>query len=87
MHILVDHNNVAVYMFNDELVSQVNIVADKVTFEGNQVEDTTLNSSNCQLVDIKDTAPADWIGRTLPVTIERSSAHSVWGQHQSGAGA
>ena len=63
MHILVDHNNVAVYMFNDELVSQVNIVADKVTFEGNQVEDTTLNSSNCQLVDIKDTAPADWIGR------------------------
>lgn len=63
MHILVDHNNVAVYMFNDELVAQVQIEADKVLFQGQQVEDVTLNSSNCQLVDVTDTAPSDWIGR------------------------
>ena len=63
MHILVDHNNVAVYMFNDELVSQVQITANNVTFQGNPVEDVTLNSTNCQLVDVGSTAPADWIGR------------------------
>ncbi len=29
--------------------------------------------------------PADWIGRTVPVRIERAGPHSVWGQIDSGA--
>jgi len=63
MYILVDNNNVAIYMFNEEHVSEVQIESDKVLFQGQQVEDATLNSSNCQLVDVTNTAPDDWIGR------------------------
>jgi tRNA A37 methylthiotransferase MiaB len=28
--------------------------------------------------------PAGWIGRTLPVRIERAGPHSVWGQRVEG---
>ena len=49
-------------MFNNEGSANVTITATEVTFEG-QVVDTVLNNTNCQLVDIGDTAPADWIGR------------------------
>jgi restriction endonuclease S subunit len=62
MHTIVDHNNVSVYMFNDEGSANVQITTDHLVFEG-QVVDTTLNTTNCQLVDIGTTAPADWIGR------------------------
>ena len=61
--VLVDTNNVAIYMFNDDYLSQVQITPENVTFQGQPVEDTTLNHSNCQLVDVGDTSPADWIGR------------------------
>jgi hypothetical protein len=62
MHTIIDSNNVSVYMFNDESTNLIQITTENLIFQG-QVVDTSLNSTNCQLVDIGTTAPDDWIGR------------------------
>ena len=69
---------------NASLVGQtVDVLIDSAS----RRRETELSGRTSQNVVVNLPGSADWIGRTLPVTIERSSAHSVWGQHQSGAGA
>ena len=62
MYTILDSNNVSVYMYNDENAGAVEITAEDVKFHGD-ITDTLLNSSNCKLVNVGDTAPEDWIGR------------------------
>jgi tRNA-2-methylthio-N6-dimethylallyladenosine synthase len=42
--------------------------------------DTEVSGRTSQNVVVNMPGPADWIGRTVPVAIERAGAHSVWGQ-------
>src|SRR5262245_14704551 len=47
--------------------------------------DTELSGRTSTNVVVNVPGPADWIGRTLPVRVERAGPHSVWGQIDSGA--
>jgi tRNA-2-methylthio-N6-dimethylallyladenosine synthase len=42
--------------------------------------DTEVSGRTSQNVVVNMPGPAAWIGRTVPVAIERAGAHSVWGQ-------
>jgi len=42
--------------------------------------DTEVSGRTSQNVVVNMPGPAAWIGRTVPVTVERAGAHSVWGQ-------
>jgi tRNA-2-methylthio-N6-dimethylallyladenosine synthase len=42
--------------------------------------DTEVSGRTSQNVVVNMPGPAAWIGRTVPVVIERAGAHSVWGQ-------
>jgi len=46
--------------------------------------DTELAGRTSTNVVVNLPGPASWIGRTLPVRVERAGAHSVWGQFDSG---
>jgi len=46
--------------------------------------ETELSGRTSQNVVVNVPGPAAWIGRTVPVLIERSGAHSVWGRAVSG---
>jgi tRNA-2-methylthio-N6-dimethylallyladenosine synthase len=41
---------------------------------------TEISGRTSQNVVVNMPGPAAWIGRTVPVTVERAGAHSVWGQ-------
>lgn len=61
---------------NDELVGQtVDVLVDSAS----RRRDTELSGRTSQNVVVNLPGAAEWIGRTLPVTIERSGPHSVWG--------
>jgi tRNA-2-methylthio-N6-dimethylallyladenosine synthase len=49
--------------------------------------DTELSGRTSQNVVVNLPGPADWIGRTVAVRIERAGPHSVWGQATSGVDA
>jgi tRNA-2-methylthio-N6-dimethylallyladenosine synthase len=49
--------------------------------------DTELSGRTTTNVVVNVPGPAAWIGRTLPVRIERAGPHSVWGRIDNGAGA
>ena len=53
--------------------------------------ETELSGRTSQNVVVNLPGPAAWIGRTVPVTVERAGPHSVWGQARrpaaAGAGA
>jgi tRNA-2-methylthio-N6-dimethylallyladenosine synthase len=42
--------------------------------------DTEISGRTSQNVVVNMPGPATWIGRTVPVTVQRAGAHSVWGQ-------
>jgi len=42
--------------------------------------ETELSGRTTANVVVNLPGPADWIGRTLTVHVERAGAHSVWGQ-------
>jgi tRNA-2-methylthio-N6-dimethylallyladenosine synthase len=42
--------------------------------------ETELSGRTSQNVVVNLPGPADWIGRTVAVTIERAGAHSIWGR-------
>jgi tRNA-2-methylthio-N6-dimethylallyladenosine synthase len=42
--------------------------------------DTEVSGRTSQNVVVNLPGPAAWIGRTVPVTVERAGAHSVWGR-------
>ena len=42
--------------------------------------ETELSGRTSQNVVVNLPGPVSWIGRTVPVTIERSGPHSVWGR-------
>jgi tRNA-2-methylthio-N6-dimethylallyladenosine synthase len=42
--------------------------------------ETELSGRTSQNTVVNLPGPSDWIGRTMPVTIERAGPHSVWGQ-------
>ena len=45
--------------------------------------DTELSGRTSTNVVVNLPGPADWIGRTVPVRVERAGAHSVWGRVES----
>jgi tRNA-2-methylthio-N6-dimethylallyladenosine synthase len=47
--------------------------------------ETELSGRTTTNVVVNLPGPADWIGRTLPVRVERAGPHSVWGRIDSGA--
>jgi tRNA-2-methylthio-N6-dimethylallyladenosine synthase len=47
--------------------------------------ETELSGRTSTNVVVNLPGPAAWIGRTLPVRIERAGPHSVWGRFDSGA--
>jgi len=42
--------------------------------------ETEVSGRTSQNIVVNMPGPATWIGRTVPVTVERAGAHSVWGQ-------
>ncbi len=46
---------------------------------GSRRRETELSGRTTQNVVVNLPGPADWIGKTLPVRIERTGPHSVWG--------
>ena len=42
--------------------------------------DTELSGRTSQNIVVNLPGPADWVGRTVPVRIERAGPHSIWGQ-------
>jgi tRNA-2-methylthio-N6-dimethylallyladenosine synthase len=62
---------------NDGLVGQtVDVLIDAAS----RRRDTELSGRTSTNVVVNLPGPADWIGRTLPVRVERAGPHSVWGQ-------
>jgi tRNA-2-methylthio-N6-dimethylallyladenosine synthase len=49
--------------------------------------ETELTGRTTTNVVVNLPGPAEWIGRTLAVRVERAGPHSVWGQFDNGAGA
>jgi tRNA-2-methylthio-N6-dimethylallyladenosine synthase len=61
---------------NDALIgTTVDVLIDSAS----RRRDTELSGRTSQNVVVNVPGPADWIGRTLPVVVERSGPHSVWG--------
>jgi tRNA-2-methylthio-N6-dimethylallyladenosine synthase len=56
--------------------SRVDVLVDAAS----RRRDTEVSGRTSQNVVVNMPGPAAWIGRTVPVVIERAGAHSVWGQ-------
>ena len=67
---------------NEALVGQVVAVLVDAASRRRETELSGRTSSN---VVVNLPGPAAWIGRTVPVRIERAGPHSVWGRIDSGA--
>ena len=67
---------------NEDMVGKTAIVLVDAASRRRESELSGRTSSN---VVVNLPGPADWIGRTVPVRIERAGPHSVWGQIDSGA--
>jgi tRNA-2-methylthio-N6-dimethylallyladenosine synthase len=62
---------------NEALVGQtVDVLVDAAS----RKRDTELSGRTSQNVVVNVPGPAAWIGRTLPVRVERAGPHSVWGR-------
>jgi len=62
---------------NDALVGRtVDVLVDAAS----RKRDTELSGRTSQNVVVNVPGPSAWIGRTLPVTVERAGPHSVWGR-------
>jgi len=67
---------------NEALVGQT---AEVLVDAASRRRDTELSGRTSTNVVVNLPGPAAWIGRTLPVRIERAGPHSVWGRFDSGA--
>jgi tRNA-2-methylthio-N6-dimethylallyladenosine synthase len=67
---------------NEALIGQT---AEVLVDAASRRRDTELSGRTSTNVVVNLPGPAAWIGRTLPVRIERAGAHSVWGRFDSGA--
>jgi tRNA A37 methylthiotransferase MiaB len=47
---------------------------------GSRRRETELSGRTSTNVVVNLPGPAEWIGRTLPVRVERAGPHSVWGR-------
>jgi tRNA-2-methylthio-N6-dimethylallyladenosine synthase len=56
--------------------TEVSVLVDAASRRRN----TEISGRTSQNVVVNMPGPATWIGRTVPVTVERAGAHSVWGQ-------
>jgi tRNA-2-methylthio-N6-dimethylallyladenosine synthase len=62
---------------NDALVGRtVDVLVDAAS----RRRETELSGRTSSNVVVNLPGPAAWIGRTLPVRVERAGPHSVWGQ-------
>ena len=62
---------------NDALVGQV---ADVLVDAASRRHETEVSGRTSSNVVVNLPGPAEWIGQTLPVRIERAGPHSVWGR-------
>jgi tRNA-2-methylthio-N6-dimethylallyladenosine synthase len=58
----------------------VGTVADVLIDASSRKRETELSGRTSQNTVVNLPGPAAWIGRTVPVRIERAGPHSVWGQ-------
>ena len=58
----------------------VGTVVDVLVDASSRKRETELSGRTSQNTVVNLPGPADWIGRVLPVRIERAGPHSVWGQ-------
>jgi tRNA-2-methylthio-N6-dimethylallyladenosine synthase len=56
--------------------TQVDVLVDAAS----RRRDAEISGRTSQNIVVNMPGPAGWIGRTVPVRIERAGAHSVWGQ-------
>jgi tRNA-2-methylthio-N6-dimethylallyladenosine synthase len=62
---------------NEALVgSEVDVLVDAAS----RRRETELSGRTSQNVVVNVPGPSTWMGRTLPVRVERAGAHSVWGR-------
>jgi len=62
---------------NDQLVGQT---VDVLVDAGSRRRETDISGRTSTNVVVNLPGPSDWIGRTLPIHVERAGPHSVWGQ-------
>ena len=63
---------------NEQMVGQtVGVLVDAAS----RRRDTELSGRTSSNVVVNLPGPADWIGRTVPVLVERAGPHSVWGRN------
>jgi tRNA-2-methylthio-N6-dimethylallyladenosine synthase len=62
---------------NNRLVGQT---VDVLVDAGSRRHETEISGRTSTNVVVNLPGPSDWIGRTLPVHVERAGPHSVWGQ-------
>jgi tRNA-2-methylthio-N6-dimethylallyladenosine synthase len=68
---------------NDGLVGRdVDVLVDAIS----RRRESELSGRTSQNVVVNLPGPAEWIGRTITVRIERSGPHSVWGRARTGIG-
>jgi tRNA-2-methylthio-N6-dimethylallyladenosine synthase len=83
---------VALQALQREIQSELNAAlvgrtVDVLVDAGSRRRDTELTGRTSTNVVVNLPGPAAWIGRTLPVRVERAGPHSVWGRIDNGAGA
>jgi tRNA-2-methylthio-N6-dimethylallyladenosine synthase len=59
--------------------AMVGSTVDVLVDSASRRRDTELSGRTTQNVVVNVPGPAVWIGRTIPVRVERAGAHSVWG--------
>jgi tRNA-2-methylthio-N6-dimethylallyladenosine synthase len=62
----------------------VGTTVDVLVDAGSRRRETELSGRTSTNVVVNLPGPAAWIGRTLPVRVERAGPHSVWGQFDTG---
>jgi len=68
---------------NERLVGQT---VDVLVDSGSRRRDTELSGRTSTNVVVNLPGPLSWVGRLIPVRVERAGPHSVWGQAAVGAG-
>jgi len=68
---------------NERLVGQT---VDVLVDSGSRRRDTELSGRTSTNVVVNLPGPLSWVGRLVPVRVERAGPHSVWGQTGVGAG-
>jgi tRNA-2-methylthio-N6-dimethylallyladenosine synthase len=68
---------------NERLVGQT---VDVLVDSGSRRRDTELSGRTSTNVVVNLPGPLSWVGRLIPVRVERAGPHSVWGQAGVGAG-